>query len=95
MSSTIVQELHLPINENKSLDGHFNLDRDTNCFVVSYHIEDMQRPGDMYVPVRYFLKKIGDNWQNGYYENGKDFQVISDPYADQIKDHLLRTYYNG
>lgn len=94
MSNTIVQELHLPINENKSLDGHFNLDRDTNCFVVSYHIEDLQHPSEMYIPVRYFLKKIGDKWENGNYENGDKFETFTDPYAEKIKEHLLHTYYS-
>lgn len=93
MADTIFKELNIPVDGTRSIVGHYNLDKETDCFVVSYHINNSDEPSDVFVPTRYFLRKVDGSWQNGNYEDDNRFEPIADPLADQIRTHLLQSYY--
>ncbi|XZF14155.1 hypothetical protein ACTHGU_20445 [Chitinophagaceae bacterium MMS25-I14] len=93
MTTSIINELHIPFNDTLTIVGHYNLDRDTDCFVISYHINNSEEPSEMYIPVRYFLRKTDAGWENGNYDEHNTFEPFSDPYTDRIKTYLLEEYY--
>lgn len=93
MADTTSKELNIPMEGTRSIVGHYNLDRDTDCFIISYHIQDTDQPSDIFVPTRYFLRKVDGSWQSGNYEEHNHFVPVADPLADRIRTHLLQAYY--
>lgn len=93
MGTNIINDLRLQVGENLNLVGHYNLDKDSDCFVISYHVDDAANPSEPYIPTRYFLRRVDGQWVNGNYENDNRFEPVKDPYVDHIQSYLLKTYY--